>query len=109
MRKKTKEALIGYLNNASELYSLYAQDSWSDEDFITGAIADWTLDIMVGCINDIDVKPVLELMRKVINEGTRARDLPYNDLGEMEDECVYDSLMDEAERLKAQIEKSKAL
>ena len=103
MEKKTKEALIGYLNNISEVYGLYAQDSFSDEDFLTAAVTDRTLDIMEGCINNKDVKPVLKLMRKVISEGIRARDVPYNDLGEGDDDGVYDSLIAEAENLKAQL------
>lgn len=105
MEKKIKKALIGYLNNAGELYSLYTQDSWSDEDFLTGAVADWTLDIMEGFINDKNVVPVLKLIRRAISEGTRVLNLPYNDLGERGDDEVYNSLIEEAESLKRNIEK----
>jgi hypothetical protein len=103
LRKKTKEALIGYLNNASGLYSLYEQDSWSDEDFLTAAVTDWTLDIMEGCIYDMDVRPAINFIRKVINEGRRVMEHPHDDDEESDDIATYDELMAEAERLKAKI------
>ena len=103
MEKKLKEALIGYLRNAGELYSLYAEDSWTDDQFTIAAITDWTLNIMEECINDKDVVPVLKLIREVIDSGLAARELPYNDLDEKDDGLVFDSLMEKAEQLKSQI------
>ena len=103
MRKKTKEALIGYLNNTSGLYSLYEQDSWSDEDFLTGAVIDWTLDIMEGCIYDMDVRPTIDLIRRVIDEGRRVMELSEDDDKESDGIATYDRLMAEAETLKAKI------
>ena len=103
MRKKTKEALIGYLNNASGLYSLYEQESWSDEDFLTAAVTDWTLDIMEGCIYDMDVRPAINLIRRVIDEGRRVMELSEDDDEESDDIPTYDKLMAEAETLKAKI------
>lgn len=103
MEKKGKEALLGYLNNTMGIYRLYSQDSFSDEDFLSAAVTDWTLDIMEEFILHTDVRPLLKLIRKAVNEGRRISKLPYNDDRETEDIATYDKLMAEAERLKARL------
>jgi predicted Mrr-cat superfamily restriction endonuclease len=94
------------LNNISGIYGLFTQDSFSDEDFLTAAVTEWSLDIMNGCINDIDVRLVFKLMSEAVTEGKRISKLPYNDDRESDDIATYDELMAEAERLKKRIKKA---
>jgi len=103
MEKKLKEALIGYLNQISEIYSLYGQDSWSDEDFTTSAVIEWSSDIMEECVNDKNVEQVLKLIRKTISEGKRIMELPHDDDRESDGITTHDNLIEEAEKLKARI------
>ena len=104
MEKKCKKILNHLINSASDIFSLYNQDSFTDEDSKTATSIENELNIIEGFVSDKMVREVAEFISKTIAEGNRISEIVDMEEEEIETFKAYDVISEQTTRLKTKID-----